>query len=465
MDAVLQALPDGDLDFLLAIYAAQKENPQKPYIDAAEFETDARKRVERVKRISSSFIKDVTLEFHRGGNFTHRYVLLTLDGEALCDYTLGGKAKSEVNAQAVDTDLEERTPQQEILTELCKTMEAVKQLRPDISLGGVYKAPPERLLEAFISRGESQQMSGDRVKIASAQKKVTLCLQGKEGMDWPRSDFACLFDVLVIDSRFIGQPRERSETAAHRIKAGITWKLRVNWRLADDNSEMDVAKLLFEHCREHVTERVQQGLALENEILLTTQNSPDRCPYDISRIADLTSSISFTVNAESQSFSTREIKLYVEDIDSFSEVQNVQPQEVKALLPLDLLENEIQTFLEEIIGENFHQEDWGGELNDLVTSHVKVDGKRVRAAFLLKGRGTRGKLTIAKCGKHGDQIVRLFEAPVDLYIIQHVGEIDQRVIYDLEGKAELKISKGEKCRVCIIDGTETARILKAYGKI
>ena len=101
----------------------------------------------------------------------------------------------------------------------------------------------------------------------------------------------------------------------------------------------------------------------------------------------------------------------------------------------------------------------------MVTSHIKVGGERLRAAFLLKGSGTQGKLTIAKCGKNGDQIVRLVEATVDLYVIQHVGEIDQRVIYDLRSKVQLKNSKGEKCLMCIIDGTETARILKAYGKL
>lgn len=158
-------------------------------------------------------------------------------------------------------------------------------------------------------------------------------------------------------------------------------------------------------------------------------------------------------------------ELFVEDIDSFREAQSIQPQEVKALLPLNLPEDEIQTFFEEIIGENFHQEDWGGELNDLVTSQVKVDGKRIRAAFLLKGSGTKGKLTIAKCGKNGDQIERLVEAPVDLYVIQHVGEIAQRVIYYLRSKVQLKVSEGQKCQMCILDGTDTARILKAYGKI
>jgi hypothetical protein len=158
-------------------------------------------------------------------------------------------------------------------------------------------------------------------------------------------------------------------------------------------------------------------------------------------------------------------EIFVEDIDSFCKVRDVQPQDVKPLLPLNLSEEKIQTCFEEIIGENFHQKDWGGELNDLVTSYIRVNGQRVRAAFLLKGNGTKGKLTIAKCGKNGDQIVRLTEAPVNIYVIQHVGEIDQRVVFDLQSKVQLKIREGKKCQMCILDGTDTARILRAYGKI
>ncbi len=158
-------------------------------------------------------------------------------------------------------------------------------------------------------------------------------------------------------------------------------------------------------------------------------------------------------------------ELYIEDIDSFAEARDVKPREVRSLLPLDLLEDQIQTFFEQIIGENFHRKDWGGETSDLVTSHIKVGGKRLRTAFILKGRGEKGKLTIKKCGDNGDQIVRLVEAPADLYIIQHVGEIDERVIKDLKGKVQLRNSQGDNCQMCIIDGTDTARILVAYGKI
>jgi len=50
-------------------------------------------------------------------------------------------------------------------------------------------------------------------------------------------------------------------------------------------------------------------------------------------------------------------------------------------------------------------------------------------------------------------------------VVQHVDGIDERVITKLRGKIALMNSQGKKCRMCIVDGTDTARILLAYGKI
>lgn len=319
-------------------------------------------------------------------------------------------------------------------------------------------------LEEFISKIGSQQMTNNQRETGPVQKMVTVKLvASSSGTEIPE----CLFRVSVVDSSLVGHPREKSSTDFYEIRVAMTWELRVNWKLEHSGAEMDVVKVLFEHCREHVAERLAQSLPLEHELLLTMENSPDHCPYDIARIADPANPVSFAVGVESQGNAPpgQKIELFVEDIDTFGEARNIKPQDVKALLPLALSEDEIQTMFEEIIGENFHQGDWGGEINDLVTSHITVGGKRLRAAFLLKGSGTKGKLTIAKCGKNGDQILRLTEAPADLYVIQHVGEIDQRVTYDLRDKVLLRVSKGESCQMCILDGTETARILKAYHRL
>jgi len=162
-----------------------------------------------------------------------------------------------------------------------------------------------------------------------------------------------------------------------------------------------------------------------------------------------------------------EKRLYIEDIDSFRNVRDVNPTVVSSQLNqngyFDKSENDIQLALEKILAESFHKEDWGGEYNDLYTSNIVINGARRTAAFLLKGNGLRKKtLEIANCGKNGDQIVRLFESPAEIFVIQFVGNISEAVIKDVEGKVEQLAVKGKPACFCIINGQDTARLLKAY---
>ena len=154
----------------------------------------------------------------------------------------------------------------------------------------------------------------------------------------------------------------------------------------------------------------------------------------------------------------------IDDIDSFAKVRTVPPKAVADLHLVDLLEQAIQEALEAIIGEQYTKKDWGGEVNDLFTSRLVMDNRRVTAAFLLKGRATKGDLTIAKCGKNGDQIARLLSTQADLYVVQHVGGVDESVRNDLRDKVELENWRGHRCQMCVIDGCDLARILKAYGR-
>lgn len=161
----------------------------------------------------------------------------------------------------------------------------------------------------------------------------------------------------------------------------------------------------------------------------------------------------------------RSPEVFLDNIDSFARGARVPPHVVLPALPLQLLEDHIQSHFEWIIGEPFHSVDWGGETADLLTSRLRVNGRLTRGAFLLKGRGTRGKLTIRKCGKNGDQILKLLRAPADIYIIQHVDEIDEAVVSDLRDKVQLKLAQGTECSMCIIDSLDTARIFVAYGRL
>ena len=159
-------------------------------------------------------------------------------------------------------------------------------------------------------------------------------------------------------------------------------------------------------------------------------------------------------------------RVYVEDIDSFFKVRDVNPDCVREFLMdgrIEKKEDEVQKALENIVGETFHKKDHGGEINDLST-HLQFCGKRRAVAFLLKGRGTQSReLQISDCGVNGDQIVKLFWTQADLYVVQYVGHVSDNLVADVAGKAEQERNRGRDVCFCIMNGTDTARLLHAYG--
>lgn len=162
-------------------------------------------------------------------------------------------------------------------------------------------------------------------------------------------------------------------------------------------------------------------------------------------------------------------RLYIEDIDSFRKVRDVNPAIVMDVLTdgyLDRPEDSVQTALERILNVPFHKKDWGGESNDLYTANLVINGARREAAFLLKGNGLRSKtMEISHCGVNGDQILRLCNSPAKLFVVQFVGRISEAVVSDIDGKVRYARSQGKDAWYCIVDGQDTARILRAYGEL
>lgn len=160
-------------------------------------------------------------------------------------------------------------------------------------------------------------------------------------------------------------------------------------------------------------------------------------------------------------------RFYVEDIDSFSKVRDINPGAVEHNIKkgyLDISEEEVQLLLEKILNESLHKKDWGGEQNDLYSSNMLVNGRRMSAAFLLKGNGLRKNLMqIANCGANGDQIIRLATSPADVLVVQFVGNISEAVITDIESKIDQARAQGKERWYCVINGQDTARLLKAYS--
>jgi len=164
-----------------------------------------------------------------------------------------------------------------------------------------------------------------------------------------------------------------------------------------------------------------------------------------------------------------DVRLYVEDIDSFRKVRDVNPATVMDVLTdgyLNRSEDSVQTALERILSVPFHKKDWGGEQNDLYTANLLINGARYETAFLLKGNGLRSKtMEIKHCGVNGDQILRLCNSPAKLFVVQFVGRISEAIVSDIDGKVRHERSQGKDVCYCIMDGQDTARVLRAYGEL
>lgn len=162
-------------------------------------------------------------------------------------------------------------------------------------------------------------------------------------------------------------------------------------------------------------------------------------------------------------------RLYIQEIDSFRKVRDINPEMVKHYLKngyLDIAEDSIQIFLEQILNVSFHRRDWGGEINDLYTANVEINGNKTATAFFLKGKGLKKQeLQIGDCGKNGDQLLRLFDSPAQLFVVQFVGNVSDNVIRDVENKVDLMRAKGKSAYFCIMNGQDTAMLLHAYGKL
>jgi hypothetical protein len=162
-------------------------------------------------------------------------------------------------------------------------------------------------------------------------------------------------------------------------------------------------------------------------------------------------------------------RLHIDEIDSFAQVRSVERSAVADLLVdgrIDIPEDSIKRAIEEILHVPFHHRDRPDELDDIYTANVVVKGSRRPTAFMLKGPGIgKNELTIADCGKNGDQLVRLFDAPADLFVVQFVGRIAEMVIKDVEGKIAALHKREKKAQYLIVDGQDTARLLVAYDKL
>lgn len=149
-------------------------------------------------------------------------------------------------------------------------------------------------------------------------------------------------------------------------------------------------------------------------------------------------------------------------IDEFCNMRKIDPRRINIDEMQQYSEAQIKTWIAEIIGERDIPKDWGGENSDLYAMNLHIEGEPMRAAFAFKGLAKFHKMEVKDLGKNGDQIVRLFNEPADIFIVQHCHFISPGVVYTMDAFASRYY---QPSYYSVINGIDTLRILKAYGKI
>lgn len=154
-------------------------------------------------------------------------------------------------------------------------------------------------------------------------------------------------------------------------------------------------------------------------------------------------------------------KITIDDIDSFKKVKEIEL--APKIKYKQIKEKYFKIGLQKIIGEEGIFNDWGGENDDLYSTRLIINRKRLDVSFGLKGRGTKGKLTPKKMGTQGDQVQRLFRTTADVFIVQYWYQIGENILEQLEKFAIAKsVLNNKKIYYGVIDGQDTIRLLLAY---
>ncbi len=209
-----------------------------------------------------------------------------------------------------------------------------------------------------------------------------------------------------------------------------------------------------------VYEKIEFMQRYRNKILAAAQNKKKREAIPTKRNAG-SSKKSVTVTVKIPKAKNRATPITIDDLESFAAVRKVPD----GLSYLKMPEKKFKDGLAAILNERGSFQDWGGELRDLTSTRLRINGKRRTAAFAFKGPGQTGRLTPGKMGKHGDQIQRLAKCPAEVFVVQYWAEIDDSVLAQLEQLIQLKsFLESRQLWYGIVDGQDSARLIQAYPK-
>lgn len=174
-----------------------------------------------------------------------------------------------------------------------------------------------------------------------------------------------------------------------------------------------------------------------------------------------------TISIEVESRQRTEVKvkeIFIDDVEEFGEVRDIKAADLPTLTPARLPEKVFKYGVASVLGNKGKFQDWGGEKNDLYSSNVTVGGRRISTAFAFKGPATASPLTIAKLGKHGDQIPRLFSTTAEAFFVQFEGDIEEAVKGEMLTHAIRKsLETGKEILYGIIAREDSHRLRAKYA--
>jgi hypothetical protein len=153
-----------------------------------------------------------------------------------------------------------------------------------------------------------------------------------------------------------------------------------------------------------------------------------------------------------------EYEYFPEEVDEFSECQNIPPTNDWQDYMKETPEEEIKKKFCKLLGD-LPRKDWGGELCDHFSENLHLEGTPISAAFIFKGPAQFRAMTIDLLGKRGDQLYRLAQTPAKLLIVQHCHAPTEAVLATLRAFATSPVNPR---KYCFISGLNTYRILRAY---
>lgn len=151
---------------------------------------------------------------------------------------------------------------------------------------------------------------------------------------------------------------------------------------------------------------------------------------------------------------------FVEDIDEFSAVRDFPRAEASENWQIlrEVPERGVKAAICRILGDQQFK-DWGGEQSDHFTTSIHLSGRRVSAAFLLKGPSDFTEMKAKHLGKNGDQIYRLAQEPAELLVLQHSHLVSPPVRATLRAFA---VNPASPRRYLVLDGPDTYRLLVSH---